>query len=179
MDLYLDDFEYIYQNTYNKVLRYIICNCSNIEDVNDLIQETYFEFYKILKRKKCIKLDNYFNYIIGIAKKRIQRFYGKSYKNNEQLLKVALEYDNYELNLTSSVDLEDEINNKLDAEKIMNYIMKKSDIVIKIFYLYYYDELKISQIAIELNITESNVKNILYRTINSIKNSLKEGDLHD
>ena len=39
-------------------------------------------------------------------------------------------------------------------------------------------ELKISQIAIELKISESNVKNILYRTIKDIKKNVKiEGDI--
>ena len=37
----LKQFDKIYNLTYNHVLKYIICKCSNIEDVNDIIQETY------------------------------------------------------------------------------------------------------------------------------------------
>ena len=47
----LENFEEIYKATYNSTLKYIICKCSNIEDVNDLLQDTYVELYKILKRK--------------------------------------------------------------------------------------------------------------------------------
>ena len=50
----LENFEEIYKATYNSTLKYIICKCSNIEDVNDLLQDTYVELYKILKRKKEI-----------------------------------------------------------------------------------------------------------------------------
>ena len=45
----LKEFEIIYKNTYNKILKYVICKCSNLDDVNDIIQETYIEFYKKLK----------------------------------------------------------------------------------------------------------------------------------
>ena len=57
-----------------------MCKCSNIEDVNDLLQETYVELYKTIKRKKYIILENYQNYIIGIAKNIIQKHYGLLYK---------------------------------------------------------------------------------------------------
>ena len=71
--LSLENFEEIYNNTYTYTLRYILCKCSNIDDVNDLLQETYVELYKILKTKKNITLENYQNYIIGIAKKKTPR----------------------------------------------------------------------------------------------------------
>ena len=64
--LSLENFEEIYNNTYTYTLRYILCKCSNIDDVNDLLQETYVELYKILKTKKNITLENYQNYIIVI-----------------------------------------------------------------------------------------------------------------
>lgn len=38
--LNLKDFEKIYEETYDKTLKYIVCKCSNIEEVNDLIQDT-------------------------------------------------------------------------------------------------------------------------------------------
>ena len=51
----LKEFEIIYKNTYNKILKYVICKCSNLDDVNDIIQETYIEFYKKLKENKKIQ----------------------------------------------------------------------------------------------------------------------------
>ena len=34
----LDEFSKIYDETYNDVLRYVVCKCSNISDVEDIIQ---------------------------------------------------------------------------------------------------------------------------------------------
>ena len=53
--LTLKDFESIYEETYNRTLKYIVCKCSNIEDVNDLIQDTYTELYIMLKKKKLLQ----------------------------------------------------------------------------------------------------------------------------
>lgn len=53
--LTLKDFETIYEETYNRTLKYIVCKCSNIEDVNDLIQDTYTELYSMLKKRNNFK----------------------------------------------------------------------------------------------------------------------------
>ena len=151
-----------------------MCKCSNIDDVNDLIQETYVELYKILKKKKQIVLENYPNYIIGIAKKKLQRHYGLLYKSK---IITKLEEQGYEIEIPSNMNIEADTIKKLNAEAVWKYIKKKNINVIKVFYLYYCLELKISQIAIELNLSESNVKNLLYRTIKDIKENVKiEGD---
>lgn len=176
--LSLENFEEIYNSTYSRTLKYIICKCSNIDDVNDLIQETYAELYKILKRKKYIVLENYQNFIIGIAKKKIQRHYGIIYKLKEFSIYNKKE-EEYELDIPANIDIEADAITKLNAEMVWKYIKKKDIKVIKVFYLYYCLELKISQIAEELTISESNVKNILYRTIKDIKENIKiEGDMN-
>ena len=158
---------------------YIVCKCSNIDDVNDLLQETYVELYKNIKRKQYLILENYQSYIIGIAKKRIQKYYGLLYKFRT----LSVSKDNneeYEIELPDNIDIEAEIVTKMNAEKVWKYIKQKNINTVKVFYLYYYSELKISQIAKELNMSESNVKNILYRTIKDIKNNVKiEGDIDD
>ncbi len=179
MQVLLEDFKDIYNLTYNQTLKYIICKCSNIEDVNDLIQDTYVELYKILKRKKKIEVENISNYIIGIAKKQIFRYYGKLYKTKEHIVfsnSDILEDTDIPLNF----DLEDEIFTKLNVEKILNYIKSKDEKIIKIFYLFYYLNLKISEIAEEMNMSISNVKNVLYRTIKDIKKNVNiEGDKNE
>ncbi len=173
----LENFEEIYSSTYKQTLKYIICKCSNIEDVNDLIQETYIELYKILKNKKYMVLENYQNYVIGIAKKKIQRHYGLLYKLKTFSVSYNQEEIEYEIDIPDSIDFEADIVNKLNAEMVWKFIKKKNIKVIKVFYLYYYSELKISQISEKLKMSESNVKNILYRTIKDIKNNIKiEGD---
>ena len=38
-------FEKFYDDTYKSVLKYTICHCNNLEDVNDIIQDIYTELY--------------------------------------------------------------------------------------------------------------------------------------
>ena len=62
-------FNTIYHDTYKMVLKYVVCNSYNINDVNDIIQEVYFELYKILDKKD---IDNINDYLIGIARNKIK-----------------------------------------------------------------------------------------------------------
>lgn len=177
--LSLENFEEIYNSTYSKTLSYIVCKCSNIEDVNDLLQDTYIELYKTLKRKKYIILENYQNYIIGIAKKKIQRHYGLLYSLKTYSIWENSDEEEYELDIPSNIDLEADIITKLNAEKVWKYIKEKDIKIVRVFYLYYYLELTITQIAKELKLSESNVKNVLYRTIKDIRANVKiEGDVN-
>ena len=90
----LQNFESIYQNTYDNTLKFIVVKCNNIDDINDIIQDTYVELYNKLKRKS-IKVENEKNYIVGIAKNIIKRHYKKIQKDNNQI--SIEEYENIEL----------------------------------------------------------------------------------
>ena len=85
--------------------------------------------------------------------------------------------DEYELDISSDIDIEARAITKLNAEMVWRYIKKKDIRVVRVFYMYYYLDLKISEIAKELGMSDSNVKNILYRTIKDIRKNVKiEGD---
>ena len=47
------EFHEIYNKTYNSILKFIAVKCQNVEDINDILQDTYTELYKILQ-----KIDN-------------------------------------------------------------------------------------------------------------------------
>lgn len=164
--LTLENFQQIYDASYQRVLRYVIC-------------KTYIELYKILKRKQMIEIDDSTNYIIGIAKKRIAKHYGLLY--HFSFISMYKNDDEYseELQLSSDIDLE-EIINKDNIDRVWEYLKQKNPILFKVFYLFYVEEMKISQVAKELNLTESNVKNILYRTLKEIRSKFKiEGDKNE
>ena len=76
------DFEKIYKDTYNKVLRFIVIKCRNIDDINDIIQDTYLELLKLLKRKKMLEVANIESYILGISNNVLKRYYHKKKKDN-------------------------------------------------------------------------------------------------
>ena len=71
-----------------------------------------------------------------------------------------------------SVDLESNIINKNNVEKVWDYLKERDSITTKIFYLYFALGLKISEISKELEVGESNIKNRIYRTLKEIKKYL-------
>lgn len=168
-------FEEIYQATYSRTLKYVVCKCTDLEDVNDLIQDTYVEFYRHIQKGK-IDIKNVEAYIIGIAHNRLKKYYGKkqedkiiSFPFREEMIEEDVDWKSY-------IDLERDIVTKDNVAKVWEYLKNKNILTAKIFYLYYVVDNKISDISRELEISESKVKNNLYRTLKELKNVFgKEG----
>ena len=157
------DFENIYQRTYDNTLKFIVIKCNNIDDINDIIQDTYIELYHKLQRKN-IDVENEKNYIVGIAK-NIKRHYRKV-KNESKEISIN-EYENMEV--SDDIDIEDNFITQENAKEVWNYIENKDIITTKVFYLYYILDYKIEEIAEEMNLNLSNVKSRIYRNIKEMK----------
>ncbi len=162
---YLNEFNEVYNKTYDLVLKYVVCKCNNIDDVNDIIQDIYISLYKQLLKHNDI--ENINNYVIGIAKNKINKYYGLSYKIKNLFTKTEIN------NLKNNINIEKNIIDKNNLEEIWKYLKNKNIIIFKIFYLYYVESLTIKEISNHLNINESIVKNHLYRTLKELKNIYK------
>ena len=168
-------FEKLYEETYQEILRYIVCKCSNIEDVKDILQTVYLEVLKKLEKDISLKITK--QYILGIAKNKINEYYRFNYK--AKIISLFEKKDNQEIEISETIpdefDLQTYLTNKNDVEIIWNFLKKKKIIIFKIFYLYYYSDYKIKDIANTLNISEANVKNYLYRTLKELASFLESG----
>lgn len=167
----ISKFNKIYKSTYNNVLKYIIYKCSNIEDVNDIIQETYLEFYNSLIKDK--EIDDYHKYIKGIAKNKIKKHYNLIYKIKTISI-FSQKQENLDIidSIKNDIDIEKIIIKSNDKELIWNYLKTKKLVIQKIFYLYYALDFKIKDISKELNVSESYTKNYLYRTLKELQEIL-------
>ena len=38
-----ENFKEIYRETYSETLKFIVIKCNNMEDINDILQDTYLE----------------------------------------------------------------------------------------------------------------------------------------
>ncbi|MGN1344325.1 MAG: RNA polymerase sigma factor [Traorella sp.] len=161
-----DKFDRIYEQTIHDISKYVVIHCENIEDVKDILQEIYLEVFR--KIQKNIDID--IKYIYGISKHKINDYYRFSYKN--KILSLFTKNEN-EIEIIDTIpdenDLERNIFLHIESESIWNYLLSKPVIISKIFYLYYYEELSIKEISIELKLTEFNVKNYIYRTIKELR----------
>ena len=165
------DFEQIYRQTYNKLIRYIVVKCNNIDDINDILQETYMELLKKIRKRKNLEVENINNFIYGIANNIIKRHFHK-----KKLEKVVYLYSNDEedtpLDIEDTFDLEQDFITKENVDRVWQYINTKDLLTTKVIYLYFILGLKISDVANELNISESNAKNKIYRTLKELKANL-------
>ena len=156
------EFNDIYNLTYSDLLKYIIIKCHNVNDTNDIIQETYLEFWKILNRKEIDK-SNIKSYLIGIAINKIKKHYSLLDR-----LKITF-LDDEKLTVNDNVDIEDLIIEKNDWNLIWNYIKnKRNQDIPKVFYLHYRLGLSIKDISKELDKNESYIKNLIYRTLKEL-----------
>ncbi len=169
----LEKFNEIYDKTYNNVLKFVVCKCSNMDDVNDIVQEIYIELYK--KLMKANDIQNIDSYILGIAKNKINKHYGLLYKF-KMLSLNSHDVKEQEIieNIPSDIDVEDITIKVIDLEIVWKELRKKKLIVQKIFYLYYNLDFTIKEIARELSLGESYIKNCLYRTLKELQKFMRK-----
>ena len=169
----LNKFNKIYDETYSDILKYIIIHCHDINDVNDIIQEVYLEFWRILNKKELID-SNIKSYLIGISINKIKKHYNLILKVKSILVSNKNEYNALE-KVKSNIDIENIIIKKDDFNNAWRYIkQKKNKDIAKVFYLYYVLDLSIKEISIELNVGESYIKNIIFRTIKELSSLFKK-----
>ena len=173
IQLNLSFFESIYNDTYDNTLKYIICKCSNPDDANDIIQDVYLELYKILQKDDGLMVNSAKAFILGIAKNKVRQYWSLKYKLQSA---IAFSRDDDEIinDVTSKESTLDIVLVNDDIDKIKEFIKKKKPIPRKIFYLYYFYEMSLKEIAEELDMNLSTVKSNLYRLIDDLNEYFKE-----
>ncbi len=119
----LKTFENLYYETYNDVLKYVICNCSNIEDVRDIVQNVYFEVLKKIKKDSKREISK--AYIMGITKNKVKDYYRFNYKVKLISLFTPKEDLSLEEVLPSKENLEDNFLEREDIELIWKFLKKR------------------------------------------------------
>jgi len=161
-------FTEIYNSTYDDIYRYVLSKCRNSDDIPDIMQNTYLNFYSRMSKNADIKEP--IKYLVQTAKHELYKFYGiwnLSSKNIPVYSKSEDEnFEDIERELLTAEA--DEINSLLCGE-IWKHIKNSDILTYKIFVLYFqYDE-KLRDIAETLKVTESTVKNRLFRMLKQIK----------
>lgn len=170
----LKKFDSLYKKTYNDISKYVVCNCNNIEDVKDILQNIYIEVFKCLEKNIPVTKG----YILGISKNKVKDYYRFAYKQKLISFFSSKENINLEENIPDSFNLEDYTIKKYDTDSVWKYLKSKKVIISKVFYLYFNLDLTIREISKALNITESNTKHYLYRTLKELNKYLEsEGDI--
>lgn len=168
----LEKFNDIYDKTYSDIMRYVIVKCHNINDANDIIQDIYFEFWKILNKKEVVE-TNVKSFLIGIAINKIKKHYS-IIQRFKTISFFDTDSNDIELidNIKSDIDIEDLVIKSDDWNSVWKYLKnKKNQDIPKVFYLYYKLGLSLKEISNELDKSESYIKNLIYRTLKELSSN--------
>ncbi len=169
-------FDNIYNSTSKAVLAFITAKCGCTADINDIFQDTYMELLQIIEKRGADYIIHEKSFVLRIAKRKIARHYSLLERLRMFVSMTITNEDGEEVELTDleadAFLTEDFIVNKTILETVRQFVHQKPEDVKKVFYLFYDVELTIPQIAKELSMHESNVKNKLYRTLKEIRNLL-------
>jgi len=162
-------FNRVYAETLTSLSRFVVNKCGNILDVEDILQNIYARFFRRILKKGHKDIENPEAFLINIAKFECKNYFGGLKKrsavssftefSDEQMYEIEAEMSK------NAKQLEDVLCNEMLARQIFEDIASQDAITGKIFYLHFVCDLKLDEIAKELNITLSSVKNKLYRTI--------------
>ncbi len=163
---YKNIFHEIYQNTYKKVYAAILSGTENSHTAEDIFQEIYVELYNALKSGKSV--HNPQSYLMAIVRRKLSRHYKSVKKSRER--EILSEDDNDIAELAADdFEIEDGIVNAELYREISAKLKAKSETVQQIFVMFYQLELTIPEIAENLSVSQSFVKNKLYRTLKEFR----------
>ncbi len=162
-------FNKVYSDTIGAVSRYVVRKCGNILDSEDILQNIYARFFSRISKKGYEDIEIPEAFLINLAKFECRNYFGGIRKHNktssfgdyteEQMVEIEAEMSRTEKGL------EDVLCNELMARQIFDDIANDDPVVGKIFYMHFVMDMKLDEIATELDLSLSNVKNKLYRTI--------------
>ena len=162
-------FNKVYGDTFKAVSRFVVSKCGSIQDSEDIVQNIYTRFYQRIAKKGHDDIENAEAFVINIAKFECKNYFGSLKKRSnvssfsdyteEQMVEIEAQMSKEQKNL------EDVLGNEILAKQIFDDIAKNDPEIGRIFYLYFVCDMKLDEIAAEMDMGLSSVKNKLYRTI--------------
>jgi RNA polymerase sigma-70 factor (ECF subfamily) len=170
-------FNEIYDSTNRGVLAFIVAKCGRTADVGDIFQETYAELYGVLVKRGVGYVTDEKALVMRIAKRMVARHYSLAARLRMFVSMRAKNEDGEDVDLSDFDEramLESEFAERhavMDAAR--RFIRSRPEVTRKIFYLRYDLDLPIAEIERLLGLSESNVKNRLYRTLKELREVVK------
>ena len=165
-------FDELYRSTSGKILKFALSKCGNLDDAYDIVQKTYLDVYERLKKDSHAydAVKDPLRYLLKIAEIKCCKYYKKNTleKENIPVFSAVTDDENF-ANMEALLGQEVPEYNHLDTQEIWEHIKKLDPLTVKICVLYFYRDEKLADIAKTLNVSQSTVKNRLYRTIEKLK----------
>ncbi|MCL2404320.1 MAG: sigma-70 family RNA polymerase sigma factor [Defluviitaleaceae bacterium] len=169
-------FNEIYDATHKIALTLITAKCGRTADISDIFQDTYTELYQVLQKRGASYIANDKAFVLRVAKQKLARYYSLQARLRMFVSSSTVNDDGDCIDISEQQAddflTEDFAVDQLTLDEAKQYIRSRPEIVQKVFYLFYNVGLTIAEIAKALKISESTVKNKLYRTLKELRNLL-------
>ena len=169
-------FDEIYNATHKAALAFITAKCARTADIADIFQDTYVELYQVLQKRGTGYITNHKAFVLRLARQKLARYYSLQQRLKMFVSARAADEDGEEIDLhgfeADAFLTEDFVVNRVMLEAAREYVHTRPEAVQKVFYMFYDMGQTIPEIAKALAITESDVKNKLYRTIKELRKLL-------
>ena len=167
-------FDDLYNSTHKAALTFITAKCKRTADIADIFQDTYMELYQVLDKRGADYITNGKAFVLRLARQKLARHYSLADRLRGFVsLETADDDENAPADfIADDFILEDFIVDQDILSAVRDYIQAQPEAVQKVFYLFYEVGITIPEIAAALGISESNVKNEIYRTITKLRRLL-------
>ena len=165
-----DKFEQLYLTYRQDMYKTAYSILKNSADAEDVVHESFMIILKKLNNIVEIRCPKTRAYLIIIAKNLALKKYSDVKKH------ISDDIDNMEL--SDDINIEENIIQVLEIEKLKKLLLKLPDDYYNILYLEYHMGLNISEIAESLDITYENAKKRLQRAKSKLISYAKEAEIN-
>ena len=157
-------FRKLYDETRRETLIYLTARCADPGDAADLFQETYAEAYAALCRRGPAYVRNGEAFVKKLAAQQLHRHY----RRRELRREVPLEAVEAAVPAPPE-EIDDRLVTEALLEQVHGALRREPAMTRKIFALHFSLGLTLAETAAELGVSESFVKNRLYRTVAQLR----------
>ena len=157
------DLQETYELNFKKYFGYAYSLTSNVENAKDIAHSVFADLYLKIKSKGSIKIENLESYLIrSIRNEFIDRNSKELRKSKTIENLIGIQTDELDVNIVK----EDRINILTEAIQHLSTAQRTCLV------MYYFDKLKVSAIAQDINISESAVKTHIQRARENLKKAI-------
>ncbi len=168
-----DYFNKIYDDTYPEILKFVVIKTSRADQVDDIMQNVYFNFYSRILKKGYGDIRFPEAFIIKLTEKELAKHYKKSAAKRENETDLG---GSEEIIEADGISFETLIDNKQALEAVHGVASQLPLLTFKAFVLFYYYDMSVAKIAENLTISEQNVKTRLWRARNAVRKELNHDE---
>jgi len=160
----------IYDSHINEVYRFVFLRTNSVEASQDICSDVFFKFYNSTKNKPAEYLKNPRAFIYKIARNKVIDYY----RTNKRNVSFDDAKDDLVLNEALTDNSAQEKIQQEDLKQVIHKALQQIKPIYADIIIYkYIEELSNKDISNILNKTESNVRVLIHRALNSLKDKIQ------